>query len=49
MVEVEKEVLNMFTLMLDEGKDEFETSVRDGEPGPNGAYYENIERKILLA
>ena len=47
-VKVEQEVPNEFLLVLDEGTDEFETDVRGGAPRPKGAYYKNIERKMLL-
>ncbi|PIL33234.1 hypothetical protein GSI_04684 [Ganoderma sinense ZZ0214-1] len=48
MVKVEQEVPNEFLLMLDEGTDEFETDVQGGVLRPKGAYYKNIERKMLL-
>ncbi|KAI0793721.1 RNA polymerase II-associated [Fomes fomentarius] len=41
-VKVEQEVPNEFLLVLDEGQDEFEGK------RPKGAYYKNIERKMLL-
>lgn len=47
-VKVEQEVPNEFLLVLDEGTDEFETDLRGGAPRPKGAYYKNIERKMLL-
>ena len=47
-VKVEQEVPNEFLLVLDEGRDEFETDARGGVPRPKGAYYKNIERKMLL-
>ena len=34
--------------MLDEGTDEFEADIKGGAPRPKGAYYKNIERKMLL-
>ena len=42
-VKVEQEVPNEFLLVLDEGLDEFDSKGR-----PKGAYYKNIERKMLL-
>ena len=39
---------NEFLLVLDEGTDEFETDTKGGVPRPKGAYYKNIERKMLL-
>ena len=47
-VKVEQEVPNEFLLVLDEGTDEFETDTKGGVPRPKGAYYKNIERKMLL-
>ena len=47
-VKVKQEVLNEFLLVLVEGMDEFETDIKGGVPRPKGAYYKNIERKILL-
>lgn len=47
-MEVEQEVPNVFVLVLAEVKDEFETGARGGVPQPNGVYYENVERKVLL-
>ena len=41
-VKVEQEVPNEFLLVLDEGSDEFDNK------RPKGAYYKNIERKMLL-
>ena len=45
-VKVEQEVPNEFVLVLDEGTDEFDT--KGSAPRPKGAYYKNIERKMLL-
>lgn len=45
-VKVEQEVPNEFLLVLDEGTDEFDSKRR--VPRPKGAYYKNIERKMLL-
>ncbi|EJF59351.1 hypothetical protein DICSQDRAFT_162524 [Dichomitus squalens LYAD-421 SS1] len=47
-VKVEQEVPNEFLLVLDEGTDEFDTDTKGGVPRPKGAYYKNIERKMLL-
>ena len=44
-VKVEQEVPNEFVLVLDEGSSEFDTKTA---PRPKGAYYKNIERKMLL-
>ena len=44
-VKVEQEVPNEFLLVLDEGGDEVDAK---GVPRPKGAYYKNIERKMLL-
>ena len=43
-VKVEQEVPNEFLLVLDEGTDDFD----GGRARPKGAYYKNIERKMLL-
>ena len=43
-VKVEQEVPNEFLLVLDEGRDDFD----GGRARPKGAYYKNIERKMLL-
>ncbi|KAI0741362.1 RNA polymerase II-associated [Daedaleopsis nitida] len=45
-VKVEQEVPNEFLLVLDEGTDEPDMS--GGPIRPKGAYYKNIERKMLL-
>lgn len=47
-VKVEQEVPNEFLLVLDEGSDPFDTDNKAGHVRPKGAYYKNIERKMLL-
>ena len=44
-VKVEQEVPNEFVLVLDEGLGEYDTK---SVPRLKGAYYKNIERKMLL-
>ncbi|KAI0716029.1 RNA polymerase II-associated [Cerioporus squamosus] len=47
-VKVEQEVPNEFLLVLDEGSDPFDADNGTGHVRPKGAYYKNIERKMLL-
>ncbi len=47
-VKVEQEVPNEFLLVLDEGSDSFDADNLAGHVRPKGAYYKNIERKMLL-
>ncbi|RDX54366.1 RNA polymerase II-associated [Lentinus brumalis] len=47
-VKVEQEVPNEFLLVLDEGSDPFDADNHAGHVRPKGAYYKNIERKMLL-
>lgn len=50
---MEQEVPNEFLLVLDDGEVDIKDFIPDGEilpsqPRPKGAYYKNIERKMLL-
>ena len=48
-VKVEQEVPNEFVLVLDEGSDDpFDERPGGAPPRAKGAYYKNIERKMLL-
>ena len=53
VVKVEQEVPNEFLLVLDDGVTDIKDFAPDGEimpsqPRAKGAYYKNIERKMLL-
>jgi RNA polymerase II-associated factor 1 len=53
VVKVEQEVPNEFLLVLDDGAVDVKEFNPDGvampsQPRPKGAYYKNIERKMLL-
>lgn len=52
VVKVEQEVPNEFIIMIDDGDDELEVKVgevlKPSRPRVKGAYYKNIERKMVL-
>jgi RNA polymerase II-associated factor 1 len=47
-VKVEQDILNEYLLVFDDGESGAGPREVNGERRPKGAYYKNIERKMLL-